>query len=413
MKGPIAILLHDGFYGCGTGAGHSNRALMSVLAHRYPHARYRLMPIALAETSIEHHPDWYRRTRALWAGRDVVLDPIDNGTNGCTRFGGLEHFRTAGYDAAQKLNTLAGPDRPGLILAIDVPFHGIGAHLHPDLAARTLLIPRSTGALHDSDNRDRIRFEYQAFADLCRHGGHLAAISSHMRTHLATDYAVPTTGLIDLPNGLVHEPTLGPVPDVPAAAQGGFLLVMGRATPYKGFEDLLGALALLDKNRVGIPYLLLAAVTETTEPTPYQRHLAQMVAQLGIQGTVWTRFDPALRSLYTHPALRAVVVPSRTEPFGRIPLEAYAAGASPVVATTAGGLADLVLDGVTGFHAPPSDPRGLAEALHRALMLSPAHRAAMAAAGRTFASRYDYDRTLSTVVEVLAPWLAPQESQVV
>lgn len=411
--GPIAVALHDGFYGCGTGAGHSNRALMRVLAHRYPHARFRLMPIALSPESTEHHPDWYRRTRTLWAERDVVLDPVDNGTNATTRFGGLERFRTAGHDAAHKLNQLTGVDRPGLILAIDAPFHGIGAHLAPGLAARTLLIPRSTGALHDPDNHDRIRFEYQAFADLCRHGGYLAAISPHMRTHLATDYTVPTARLIDLPNGLAYEPTTGPVPEVPAAAQSGFLLAMGRATPYKGFEDLLGALALLAENRVRVPHLVLAAVTETTEPTPYQRHLAQKSAQLGVQATMWHRFDPALRGLYTHPALRAVVVPSQAEPFGRIPLEAYAAGAAPVVATTAGGLADLVLEGITGFTAPPGDPRGLAAAIHRALTLSPAHRSAMAAAGHTFASRYDYDRTLTTVVETLAPWLAPQEPQLV
>jgi glycosyltransferase involved in cell wall biosynthesis len=56
---------------------------------------------------------------------------------------------------------------------------------------------------------------------------------------------------------------------------------------------------------------------------------------------------------------------SRAEPFGRIPLEAYAAGASPVIATTAGGLAEIVtsdidLDSPAGErdHVEQHDPSG-------------------------------------------------------
>ena len=59
------------------------------------------------------------------------------------------------------------------------------------------------------------------------------------------------------------------------------------------------------------------------------------------------------------------MIPSRSEPFGRVPLEAYAAGAAPVVATTAGGLAEQVIDGVTGFTAAPADPVSLAAAIER------------------------------------------------
>jgi glycosyltransferase involved in cell wall biosynthesis len=69
-----------------------------------------------------------------------------------------------------------------------------------------------------------------------------------------------------------------------------------------------------------------------------------------------------------------VIVASRAEPFGRIPLEAYAAGASPVVATTAGGLAEVVTEGSTGYTALPADPRSLAAAIRRALAATPVQR---------------------------------------
>ena len=68
------------------------------------------------------------------------------------------------------------------------------------------------------------------------------------------------------------------------------------------------------------------------------------------------------------------------EPFGIVPLEAMACGV-PVVASAVGGLADTVVDRVTGWLIPPRDPAALAGAL-RALLADPAQRAAMGAAGR-------------------------------
>src|SRR5699024_8996835 len=109
---------------------------------------------------------------------------------------------------------------------------------------------------------------------------------------------------------------------------------------YKGFEDLIEAWALLQADGEHLPHLLVAAVTETSETTPYQRHLAQHIAQRNVKATLWTRFDPGIRSLFTHSGARAVVVPSRVEPFGLVPLEVFAASGPPVVATATGGLVE-------------------------------------------------------------------------
>jgi starch synthase len=100
----------------------------------------------------------------------------------------------------------------------------------------------------------------------------------------------------------------------------------------------------------------------------------------------------AVRQFYSHAAL--FVCPSVYEPFGIINLEAMACGRA-VVATAIGGIPEVVIDGETGILVPvtlsadepmsPADPDRFASDLAAAissLMLDPARRASMGAAGR-------------------------------
>lgn len=80
-------------------------------------------------------------------------------------------------------------------------------------------------------------------------------------------------------------------------------------------------------------------------------------------------------------AAAVVVVPSTwADPCPTVALEAMAWG-RPVIGSDAGGLADIVADGRSGFLVPPADADALAAAI-RALMANPPLREAMGAEGR-------------------------------
>jgi glycosyltransferase involved in cell wall biosynthesis len=77
---------------------------------------------------------------------------------------------------------------------------------------------------------------------------------------------------------------------------------------------------------------------------------------------VWTGHRDDIAAVLS--AVDVVACPSHREPFSLVALEALAAG-RPVVATTAGGLPEVVNDGVTGLVVPARDPRRLAAAWSR------------------------------------------------
>jgi L-malate glycosyltransferase len=85
------------------------------------------------------------------------------------------------------------------------------------------------------------------------------------------------------------------------------------------------------------------------------------------------------------------VMSSETEGLGTSILDAMACG-KPVVATTAGGIPEIVEDGVTGYLVPPRDGKALAEAITR-LLQNDALRKRMGEAGlRRVRERFTVER---------------------
>lgn len=93
------------------------------------------------------------------------------------------------------------------------------------------------------------------------------------------------------------------------------------------------------------------------------------------------------------------VMPSYYETFGISAIEAMAFGL-PVVATHAGGLSEVVEDGVTGFLVPPGDSQALAEAIIH-LLRDKSLRKSMGEAGRRrVLDEFTVDRVLAQTLSV-------------
>jgi len=93
------------------------------------------------------------------------------------------------------------------------------------------------------------------------------------------------------------------------------------------------------------------------------------------------------------------VMPSYYETFGISAMEAMAFGL-PVVATRAGGLSEVVEDGVTGFLVPPGDSQAVAEAIIRLLRDQNLRRRMGEAGRKRVLDEFTVDRVLVQTLNV-------------
>jgi|HubBroStandDraft_1064217.scaffolds.fasta_scaffold12231_2 D-inositol-3-phosphate glycosyltransferase len=131
--------------------------------------------------------------------------------------------------------------------------------------------------------------------------------------------------------------------------QGELVLFVGRIQPLKGADVAVHTLAMLSS--LGHPRARLVVVGGPSGPHGAEEValLEQLVEGFGLTERVL--FVPPQRHELLSTFYRAsdiCLVPSRSESFGLVALEAAACGA-PVVASAVGGLTMLVDDGVTGF----------------------------------------------------------------
>ena len=127
--------------------------------------------------------------------------------------------------------------------------------------------------------------------------------------------------------------------------------------------------------------------------------LTELAARLGLAGLV--RLEPPcpqpdLANWYR--AATLVMVPSYSESFGLVALEAQACG-TPVVAAAVGGLRTAVRDGMSGVLVDSRDPARYARAV-RDLITRPQTLARLSAGAREHASRFGWSATVDRLLDL-------------
>jgi len=151
---------------------------------------------------------------------------------------------------------------------------------------------------------------------------------------LALDYGLPVRKMSVVYNGVSDRPWV-PLTE-PTARK---LLFVGRYDEQKGVDLLVKAFPKL--REMGFSLTMIGGHVSG------KRQIAEIPPDIVDLG--WRSPDQIAAAMGE---AHAVVMPSRWEGFGFVAIEAMRAG-RPLIASKTGGLADIVLDGTTGFHVEP------------------------------------------------------------
>jgi len=212
---------------------------------------------------------------------------------------------------------------------------------------------------------------------------------------------VPAQNTVVVPNAVdlqLFRPMNGGVAVRPTEAlRVGFA---GQWAPRKGISVLLDAWRIVS-SRLPSSELHMAGgsrLWKGVELTPGAEEAAAQVLATEKQGLLHTigALQRARMPEFWN-SVNVAVVPSLYEPFGLVALEALACGV-PVVATTAGGLKEIVVDGESGLLVPPGDSAALARGL-LALLTNEALRLRLASGARRRAEAFSLERRSRELAE--------------
>lgn len=194
------------------------------------------------------------------------------------------------------------------------------------------------------------------------------------------------------PNALSSARTVIGLGDYPV------LLFVGRIQALKGLDVAIGALALSNSREARL--VVVGGLSGDEGPKTYT-DLKQRIKNNGLDDRVIFVEPQTHQALSTYyRAADVCLVPSRSESFGLVALEAAACGTA-VVASNVGGLRDNVTDGVTGILVNEREPGRFAAAVDQ-LLDDPEMRSEMGRQGALRASLNSWDLGAANAIEVFS-----------
>ncbi|MEE8575841.1 MAG: glycosyltransferase family 4 protein [candidate division Zixibacteria bacterium] len=141
--------------------------------------------------------------------------------------------------------------------------------------------------------------------------------------------------------------------------------IVGRLDVKKCQDTVIRAMKRVHDQGQKLHLAIIGAKTRGEE-TGYAEEIHRLVKELGLSDFV--HFRPHLKQQeFGYAALDMFVLPSESETYGMVTVEALASGL-PVIATAAGGTLSQISEGDNGLLYPPHDDEALAECLMRLLL---------------------------------------------
>ncbi len=179
------------------------------------------------------------------------------------------------------------------------------------------------------------------------------------------------------------------------------LTFVGRIQPHKGPEVLVRAVAEMVAHtphlRAKLALVIMGGASGTGINEP--ERLAKLAQFLGVSDLIHFK-EPVSRSELAdwYRASDLVCVPSYSESFGLVALEAQACG-TPVVASAVGGLRTAVSDGISGTLVDGHDSKAWASVLSR-LIAEPQRRILLSMGAIEHAKRFGWETTARQTLDV-------------
>jgi len=179
------------------------------------------------------------------------------------------------------------------------------------------------------------------------------------------------------------------------------LAFVGRIQPHKGPEVLIRAVAEMLNHSPHLRTKLITIIMGGASGSGLGEvdRLKDLASWLNISDVV--RFEnpvPRAQIPQWYRAADLVCVPSYSESFGLVALEAQACG-TPVVATAVGGLRTAVADGISGVLVDGHDPRAWSSVLAR-LIQEPQRRVLLSMGAIEHASHFGWDATARGTLDI-------------
>jgi len=189
--------------------------------------------------------------------------------------------------------------------------------------------------------------------------------------------------------------------DLGIAADASVLTFVGRIQPHKGPELLIQATAQMLQHsphlRAKLKIFIIGGASGSN--TAEVERMKELVSWLDISEIV-TFLPPVSREELPqwYRLSDLVCVPSYSESFGLVALEAQACG-TPVVATAVGGLRTAVADGISGVLVDGHDPRAWSSVISR-LLTEPQRRVLLSMGAIEHASHFGWETTARGTLDI-------------